>query len=392
MVYFIGNVLSPTATQPEQEDATFAFSREEAQQLDLYNTPIRMEHHPDMEVGVVRSSWTGKDGSKWVVGKLNDDGLQSIFAKHAIGPNKYGTPYYTGLSLQHTHTQYASGKTSKEAVEVSLCCDPRRADCRITFVSVDPTLKCGTQSGKSPYKAWHRASQMSAPIPTPTTSTPAAPTAPAATPTNSDANSGASDAGSDASHAAQPSKENMMEVIVKQQELLEAAQRDQLKYVELQKSVKQQEELEINDARLKNEVFAKALVETWSKELSQDDLTDESRHNIMALASKYPKETQDFFRIAHHASKKMKERDAKMLQEIEASKNTELKASFNSVMSKQVHAANSASKPAAQAQTPHDTSRVFMETFNKYRDASTGRDLMTKVLETQQHKRRKMYE
>jgi len=388
MVYFIGNVLSPTATQPEQEDATFAFSREEAQQLDLHNTPIRMEHHPDMEVGVVRSSWTGQDGSKWVIGKLNNDGLQSIFAKHAIGPNKYGTPYYTGLSLQHTHTQYASGKTSKEAVEVSLCCDPRRADCRITFVSADPVRARGTQSGKSPYKAWHSASQMSTPAPVVSTPTPA-PAAPAA-PAPAPAAAPAAPAPAADTPMVQPSKESMMEVIVKQQELLEEAQRDQDKYRELQKTVKEKEELETNDARLKTEVFAKALVETWSKELSQDDLTDESRHNIMALASKYPKETQDFFRIAHHASKKMKERDAKMMQEIEASKNTELKASFNSVMSKQVHAANSASKPAPAA--PHDASRTFMETFNKYRDGSSGRDLMTKVLETRQPKRRRMYE
>ena len=55
-------------------------------------------------------------------------------------------------------------------------------------------------------------------------------------------------------------------------------------------------------------------------ELTHEDLTDESRHNIMALASKYPQQKQDFFRVAHHASKKMKERDDLRDKEIEASK------------------------------------------------------------------------
>ena len=45
--YFIGNVLSPTNTQPEQHDPTFAFTKKEAFDLDLTGKPIRMEHHPE---------------------------------------------------------------------------------------------------------------------------------------------------------------------------------------------------------------------------------------------------------------------------------------------------------------------------------------------------------
>ena len=50
--YFIGNILSPTATQPEADDPTFAFTKEETKDLHLQmkGVPIRMEHHPDMEV------------------------------------------------------------------------------------------------------------------------------------------------------------------------------------------------------------------------------------------------------------------------------------------------------------------------------------------------------
>ena len=48
--YFIGNVLSPTDTQPEQHDPTFAFTKKEAFDLDLTGKPIRMEHHPHFNI------------------------------------------------------------------------------------------------------------------------------------------------------------------------------------------------------------------------------------------------------------------------------------------------------------------------------------------------------
>ena len=82
--YFIGNVLSPTETQPEQEDPTFAFTKKEAFNLDLSGKPIRMEHHPELEVGTIMRNWQADDGSVWVTGKLNDDSLESKFAKYAI--------------------------------------------------------------------------------------------------------------------------------------------------------------------------------------------------------------------------------------------------------------------------------------------------------------------
>ena len=82
--YFIGNILSPTETQPEADDPTFAFTREESKAMSMTDIPIRMEHHPDMVVGNIIRDWDDKDGRKWVLGKLNDDGFQSKFAKYAI--------------------------------------------------------------------------------------------------------------------------------------------------------------------------------------------------------------------------------------------------------------------------------------------------------------------
>lgn len=362
MAYFVGNVLSPTDTQPEKHDKTFAFTRDESFSLDLKGTPIRMEHYDDMEVGNICSSWMGDDGSKWVLGKINEDGFQSFFAKHAIAGDK---PYYTGLSLQHTHTQYANGSTAKEPVEVSLCCDPRRSDCRIQFVSKLP-------SRKTYYKTLHSASKMAS-VPqtqenpqeaaqeTPQETVPeTVPEAPVASnPQDSDT---------------LPS-EDLMKLIVEQEKNSESMR---LELEELRKEKMERFEQE----RSKNSAMAAALVENWSKALDPNDFNDSSRHNILELAKKYPEETADFFRVAHHASKKYAAKAT--AEEVEAVKvkETELQKSFNQVMSKQVH--------AASAKVKEDNGH-FMSALNKYRVQGSGRDLMDKVLEIQQNKRRKMY-
>jgi hypothetical protein len=151
-MYFVGNVLSPTDTQPEQHDPTFAFTKEEAK-MNLTGIPIHMEHDEKMKVGSVCRHWNDEDGSKWIMGKLDDPSMFGDFARHAVRKSSNGTRYYTGLSLTHTHTQYTNGTTEKQPVEISLCVDPRRDDCRITFV--DET-KIDT------YKASNRALQMPA--------------------------------------------------------------------------------------------------------------------------------------------------------------------------------------------------------------------------------------
>ena len=157
--YFIGNILSPTETQPEAHDPTFAFTKEETASLEMKGVPIRMEHHPEMEVGTIERSWGDSEGRMWVLGKLHNDGLQSKFAKYAIDKGASGTAYYTGLSLQHTHTQYASGKSIKTPVEVSLCVNPRRDDCRIALVD---SMLNHDESEKVTYKILQHASNKMA--------------------------------------------------------------------------------------------------------------------------------------------------------------------------------------------------------------------------------------
>lgn len=357
-MYFVGNVLSPTDTQPEQDDKTFAFTREETEQLDLQGIPIRMEHDGKMEVGRVQRCWTGDDGAKWIVGKLNDDGFQSIFAKHAIAKKK-GTPYYTGLSLQHTHTQYASGASLKEAVEVSLCCDPRRSDCRIAFVSKIP-------SGKTPYKTVHNASKMPE-----TVTQEIAPTQEPPQETTPEVNP---DAPAPEAEVQLPPKE-LMEIVV-QQEKHVAEMQGRLDAFE------KAEKARIEKMRAKTSAMASALVDNWSSSLNKEDFDDDARSNIMSLAETYPKETADFFRVAHHASQKYKTKVVADAKVEKAAEDSELKKTFDKVMSKQVHAAST----KATKDNEH-----FMSALNKYRVKGRGRDLMDRVIELQQPKRRKMY-
>jgi hypothetical protein len=363
MAYFVGNVLSPTETQPEQHDATFAFTREESQSLDLKGTPIRMEHHDEMEVGKICSSWTGNDGSKWVLGRINDSGFQSFFAKHAIVGNKVcNKPYYTGLSLQHTHTQYANGSTTKSPVEVSLCCDPRRSDCRIQFVSKIPTRK-------TPYKTVHIASKMASAQPDPV------PVQPDPESKNETQPNVPEDPPQEVEITEGIPSEDLMKLIVEQEKMAEAM-RLELDELKKDKFAKLEQE------RSKNSAMAAALVDNWSKALDPNDFNDTSRHNILELAKKYPEETQDFFRVAHHASKKYADRVAAVEVSAVKEKETELQKSFNQVMSKQVH--------AASAKATQDKGH-FMSALNKYRVQGSGRDLMDQVLELQQRKRRRMY-
>ena len=112
-----------------------------------------------------------------------------------------GKRYYTGLSLTHTHTQYANGKTEKQPVEVSLCVDPRRDDCRIIFVD---------ETRIDTYKASNKTLKMSEPVDTPKPEV----TTPAPEPTPAPAQP--------VQEETAPDQEKLMRVIVDQQKDLEA--------------------------------------------------------------------------------------------------------------------------------------------------------------------------
>ena len=138
MPLFVGNVLPPTGVDTEN-DPTFDFSSEESKNLQLKDIPIRIEHEDGLSVGKVKRDWTDSDGKKWILGEVDDSTLEGRYASHAIQPSSSGHTLYKGLSLQHVHTSFRDGSTSKRGVEVSLCVEPRRPGCNV--IHVDATKK-----------------------------------------------------------------------------------------------------------------------------------------------------------------------------------------------------------------------------------------------------------
>lgn len=178
-----------------------------------------------------------------------------------------------------------------------------------------------------------------------------------------------------ASAVSAPVDEELMQLVVNQEKEAEALKKKLAVYEEAESQRREQ-------VRAKNTAMANALVENWSKSLTKEDFNDTSRHNILELAKKYPQETEDFFRVAHHASTKYVAKQETEKKATEIKKETELKQSFNQVMSKQVH--------AASKKTESDN-KHFMSALNKYRVQGKGRELMDRVIDLQQPKRRRMY-
>ena len=397
--YFIGNVLSPTDTQPEQEDHTFAFTREEAANLDLIDKPIRMEHHSELEVGKITRHWQHEDGSVWVVGKLNDDGFQSKFAKHAITKDpETGASYYTGLSLQHCHTQYASGGSSKkEAIEVSLCVNPRRSDCRIAFVNSDPNKEEREKVTYKIHSASFNKNDMSD-----ISQEPAQNTAPAEV-TEVEK--------SESNDMANMTNEQYMKVIIEQEEKLEELKKAQAKEMEelraykesvnaqksteleelraLKAEIEKQKAAEAESTRKKNLAYWKAIKEMDPEAMAE--LDDASQNAIKTLSETHPNEARALLHVAHCASKKTKNVISQFNEYKEMMKRTQLQQRFESVMSKKrqveepprvqevVHAASKRPRVAnTQEQSANRVSK-FLETMKKYNTTGSARDHMDAV-------------
>ena len=396
--YFCGNVLSPTDTQPEADDHTFAFTREEAGKLDLTNTPIRMEHEEDLEVGRIIRHWQAEDGSVWVVGRLNDNDLESRFAKYAIEKNEEtGEAYYTGLSLQHTHTEYASNKKSKkEAVEVSLCCNPRRSDCRIAFVdSEQETKKVVYKIQKASVKR-HMASEQ-------VTENTAAPIQETSAPASDLVETVAED-GSMENASTDMSKEDMMQVIINQQRELEKAESEKSKEFAELKALKEMLEKQKAEEKKKEQektvALSKALVDHWAQTLDKTEMDEQSKDSVLKMARDYPKESQAMLRIAHMASKKHKSVLTQFEEYKDVMKRSQLQERFNSVMAKKrpapaaaptapvpvqsvVHAASTKKQKTA----PKNDVSAFLNAMKAYGSSGSARDHMDAVAQMQQSRR-----
>lgn len=370
--YFIGSVLNPSNDQPESHDKTFAFTKEESLNMDLTGKPIRMEHDSKMEVGTIMKDITAEDGSKWVIGKLNDDGLMSKFAKYAIDETPYGGAYYTGLSLQHVHTQFASGKTEKKGVEVSLVVNPRREHCKIAFVDKE-NMPNQHETKKMMYKMNNNLFKMSdtktvekqPEVEKPQEKEPA---------------------------AFEMSREDMMKVIIQQQKDLEKNTKDAEELKALKEQIEKDKVEELKKDTEKAYALSQALVDQWAESLDASDLTDADKESVMKMAKDYPRESMDLLRIAHCASKKHKTLNEEFMKLQKNTKNSKLQNEFESAIQKkrtveepvvEVHAASK------KAKTDHVAK--FLQAMSQYKTNGSAREQMREISDYNTNSRRPYY-
>lgn len=371
-MYFIGNVLSPTEGQPEADDPTFAFTKKESQNLNLDNCPINMEHDEKMNVGHVIRSWNQDDGSKWILGKLKNQSFMEKFANYAIKKDPLtNSTYYTGLSLQHEHiTHFASGKTEKKAIEISLCADPRRDDCRIAMVKGLPNLE---QTEKLTYKLNNISNKMEETKPVEQT--------PEKQTETQEANQ------------MKMSPEKMMEVIIqlqKEKDEKEAStQAEKKELEELKEMIKKQEEEAFKKDQAKSMAFVRALTDQWATELDQDTMSDAQKESIVDLAKNYPRESMELLRVAHCASKKHKTISSEYASFKKNAEQSALSEKFDAVMQKRkapetvVHKASTREvKRAKKSDVQH-----FLTAMKQYNVSGSARDHMEKVSQIGYRKR-----
>lgn len=291
--YFVGNVLPPSS-DPGEDDPTFDFTTDESRNMNLKDIPIRLEHEEGLAVGHVQRDWTDSDGKKWILGRVNSDSLESRFAEHAIKPSSSGHTLYKGLSLQHVHTSFSNGSTSKRAIEVSLCAEPRRPGCNVT---------CVNKTTKEEYIN-HRASKQN--MSAEPTSAPVENTTPVETPVENSAQEAAVPA--EAPKAT--NQEELMKLVIDQENELSgtktALEKAHAELEKLQNAWKEREENEKLQTKSKAEALSKALVDSWSASLPADMMTDENKQAIFALAQNFPEQSVKMMEIAHKASKKYK--------------------------------------------------------------------------------------
>jgi hypothetical protein len=391
--YFIGSVLSPYEKEEVAEgDSTFGFTRAQADSLDLTNIPVRMEHHPDMKVGHIIRSWSEKDGSKWCLGKLEGKGFQSKFSQHAVDKNPdTGKPYYEGLSLQHAHIQLASGKTQtskKEAIEVSLVCEPRRSDCRIAFVDGDGEEEPkADQIKKTTYILNQRTNKMS----TEKTAT----ETPAPESNEQVQNPPVEDGKS--SMGGVMSKESMMKIIIEQQKSLEASKTQQNSELDelrqLKAQIEEQREEEKRKQAEKSYAMAQTVVNQWSDTLDKEQMSDTTKDTILAASKTHPEQMIELLRVAHCASKKAKETQQRFEEYKSLVEKNQLSKQFDAVMSKKnvVESQSHITAPVVHAasnkkrKTMSDP-EMFLKALSQYNSSGSARDHMQAVSQIGQRK------
>lgn len=306
MPFFVGNVL-PSSDALGEDDDTFDFTKKESADISLRDVPIRLEHEEELAVGYVKRDWTDSDGKKWILGHVNEDTLEGRYASNAIRPSSSGHTLYKGLSLQHVHTSFRDGSTSKRAIEVSLCAEPRRPGCEVACVDSSKKKEYITHfasrqnmsAESSPMSDQEQTTEVQAPVETVET-----------TP--------------EADHQSAPTnQEELMKLVIDQESELgntkTALEKAHEELKKLQNAWKEREDNERLHTKSKAEALSKALVDSWSASLPADMMTDDNKKAIFALAQNFPQESVKMMEIAHKASNKYKQ-DILSLEQAQSNK------------------------------------------------------------------------
>ena len=308
---FIGNVLPKTGHKPEN-DSTFDFTTEESRRMKLEGTPIRIEHLDTLPIGKVTKSWDGANGSKWILGEVDTkrgdlSAFAANYAAKAMKPSSKGHTLYTGLSLQHVHQSWADGTTNKRPVEVSICTEPRRPDCYIR--ALGETGKNEYIEHKASIKSTMSSEQSNTQVSeqAPVESTPVQEAVDGTTTSASSETPVQNVAEREARNVAN-SQEELMKMFLDQDsknaELMTQLEAMQKAKDALEAKWKEREENETIQTQSKAEALSKALVESWQSQLGAENMSEENKKAIFALAHNHPKLAMPMMEIAHKASMK----------------------------------------------------------------------------------------
>ena len=332
-LYFIGNIFNQDDEVAKYDDRGFAFSDGEKRELELVGLPIQLEHNDKLSVGHVRQSWY-EDGQRWVLGDVDREGLDGYFAANAVK-----SKLYTGLSLQHISYQLEDGTQMKVPVEVSLCEDPRRPDCRVHH---------HTASARDPYfRLSKRLKQMADATPTPTlevpVETPVAPAAPAETPEETTHVA--------AAETKERTQDELYQLLVDQQKEIDAMRgnltsaQDKVQAFEAEKAAVHKAQAEKAQEKLQG--ISKSLLE-WCA-ANNFELTDARVEKLAQLAKDHPATAETLFEIAHCASNKHKETVMQLAAQQKQTATAVLQEKVEGVFEKRQNAAGPVTHTAAAA-------------------------------------------
>ena len=205
------------------------------------------------------------------------------------------------------HQSWPDGTTNKRPVEVSICNEPRRPDCYIRalsetgkneYIEHKASIKSTMSSEQSNTQVSEQAPVESTPVQqavdgTTTSTTPETPVQNVAE--------------QEARNVAN-SQEELMKMFLDQ----DSKNTQLLKQLEEMKAAKEalenkwaeREKNEELQTQSKAEALSKALVESWQNQLGAENMSEENKKAIFALAHNHPKLAMPMMEIAHKASAK----------------------------------------------------------------------------------------